>query len=228
MTPIFLLLLAYIIGSTPTSFWVGRFVFGVDLRTVGSGNLGATNTFRALGWKAALPVALVDVLKGWFPVWFFPQHDYTSTWIWTLGYAGAAILGHVFSFWVGFKGGKGIATSAGALLGLAPWGVLVALLAWIAVTFSTRIVSLGSLAAAVTLPISLFFLPHKGGDALLAFTLGLALFVFWAHRSNIRRLMKGEENRFGKQKGREGADPAPGGPPEKAPEATKEGEGHRT
>ena len=225
MTPIFLLLLAYIIGSTPTSFWVGRFVFGVDLRRVGSGNLGATNTFRALGWKAALPVALVDVLKGWFPVWFFPQHDYTSTWIWTLGYAGAAILGHVFSFWVGFKGGKGIATSAGALLGLAPWGVLVALLAWVGVTFSTRIVSLGSLAAAVTLPISLFFLPHKGGDALLAFTLGLALFVFWAHRSNIRRLLKGEENRFGRKKGREGADPAPEGPTKKAPE---EGKGRRT
>jgi glycerol-3-phosphate acyltransferase PlsY len=210
MTPILLLLLAYVIGSTPTSYWVGRFLFGVDLRTVGSGNLGATNTFRALGWKAAVPVALVDVLKGWFPVWFFPQHDYTSAWIWTLGYAGAAILGHVFSFWVRFRGGKGIATSAGALLGLAPWGVLVALLAWIGVTFSTRIVSLGSLAAAVTLPLSLFFLPHKGGDALVLFTFGLAAFVFWAHRSNIRRLLKGEENRFGRAKdaGKPGPDPA--------------------
>jgi glycerol-3-phosphate acyltransferase PlsY len=209
MTPILLLLLAYVIGSTPTSFWVGRFLFGVDLRTVGSGNLGATNTFRVLGWKAAVPVALVDVLKGWFPVWFFPQHDYTSAWSWTLGYAGAAILGHVFSFWVRFKGGKGIATSAGALLGLAPWGVLVALLAWIGVTFTTRIVSLGSLAAAVILPVSLFFLPHKGGDALLAFTLGLAAFVFWAHRSNIRRLLRGEENRFGGKKGGREPDPQP-------------------
>lgn len=197
MTPIFLLLLAYIIGSTPTSFWVGKLVFGVDLRSVGSGNLGATNTFRALGWKAAIPVALVDVLKGWFPVWFFPQHDYTAAWGWTLGYAGAAILGHVFSFWVGFRGGKGIATSAGALAGLAPWGVLVALGAWVGVTFTSRIVSLGSLAAAVTLPLSLFFLPHKGGNALIAFTLALAAFVFWAHRTNIRRLLNGEEHRFG-------------------------------
>lgn len=199
MMPFLLLLLAYIIGSTPTSFWVGRAFFGVDLRKVGSGNLGATNTYRALGWKAALPVALVDVLKGWFPVWFFPQHDYTSTWTWTLGYATAAILGHVFSFWVRFKGGKGIATSAGALIGLAPWGVLAALVVWIGVTFTSRIVSLGSLAAATALPLALFFLPHKGGDTLIAFTLGLAVFVFWAHRSNVRRLLRGEENRFGRK-----------------------------
>lgn len=203
MTPILFLLLAYVLGSTPTSYWVGRFAFGVDLRTVGSGNLGATNTFRALGWKAAVPVAMVDVLKGWFPVWFFPQHDYTATWAWTLGYAGAAILGHVFSFWVRFKGGKGIATSAGVFLGLAPWGVLVALLVWIAVTFTTRIVALGSLAAAVTLPVFLFFSPPaRGGDALILFTVALAIFVFWAHRSNIRRLLRGEENRFGGTKTR--------------------------
>ena len=199
MMPFLLLLLAYIIGSTPTSFWVGKALFGVDLRKVGSGNLGATITFRAFGWKAAIPVALVDVLKGWFPVWFFPQHDYTSTWTWTLGYAAAAILGHVFSFWVRFKGGKGIATSAGALIGLAPWGVLAALVVWIGVTFTSRIVSLGSLAAATALPLSLFFLPHKGGDALIGFTLGLAVFVFWAHRSNVRRLLRGEENRFGRK-----------------------------
>ena len=198
MTPFLFLLLAYLLGATPTSFWVGRLFFGVDLRRVGSGNLGATNTFRALGWKAALPVAVFDVLKGWFPVWFFPQHDYTATWSWTLGYAGAAILGHVFSFWVRFKGGKGIATSAGAFLALAPLGVLVSLVVWMGVVFSTRIVSLGSLAAAVALPASLLFLPHEGGATLLAFTLGLALFVFWAHRTNIQRLLKGEENRFGR------------------------------
>lgn len=199
MTPFLLLILAYLLGSTPTSFWVGRWFFGTDLRTVGSGNLGATNTFRAFGWKAALPVALVDVLKGWFPVWYFPQHDYTSAWAWTLGYAGAAILGHVFSFWVGFRGGKGIATSAGAFLGLAPGGVVVALLVWVLVTFTTRIVSLGSLSAAVALPISLLFLPHDGGDALILFTVALAAFVFWAHRGNIGRLARGEENRFGRK-----------------------------
>jgi glycerol-3-phosphate acyltransferase PlsY len=200
VTPFFLILLAYVIGSTPTSYWVGKAFYGVDLRTRGSGNLGATNTFRNLGWKAAVPVVLVDVLKGWFPVWFFPQRDLSAVWEWTLAYAAAAILGHVFSFWVGFKGGKGIATSAGAFLGLAPWGVLAALIAWVVVTFSTRIVSAGSLAAAVVLPVSLFFLPHRGGTTLILFTTALALFVFWAHRSNIRRLLKGEENRFDQKK----------------------------
>ena len=203
MTPIVLILLAYVIGSTPTSFWVGKVFFGVDLRTRGSGNLGATNTFRVLGWKAAIPVALVDVLKGWFPVWFFPQRDLSALWEWTLAYAAAAILGHVFSFWVRFTGGKGIATSAGAFLGLAPWGVLIALIAWVAVTVSTRIVSAGSLAAAVVLPISLLVLPHEGGTTLILFTTALALFVFWAHRSNIQRLLKGEENRFGRRDGKE-------------------------
>jgi len=201
VTPVFLLLLAYVIGSTPSSFWIGRVFYGVDLRTKGSGNLGATNTFRILGWKAAVPVALLDLLKGWFPVWLFPQRDHSALWEWTLAYAAAAILGHVFSFWVRFKGGKGIATSAGAFLALSPWAVLSALVVWIGVTFSTRMVSAGSLAAAVALPLALFFVPHKGGDTLLLFTAALAAFVFWAHRSNIRRLMKGEESRFGKKKG---------------------------
>ena len=200
MTPIILTLLAYVLGSTPTSFWVGRAFFGVDLREVGSGNLGATNTFRALGWKAALPVMIVDVFKGWFPVWFFPQRDHSAIWEWTLAYAGAAILGHVFSFWVRFKGGKGIATSAGAFLALSPMGTLAALASWLLVTFSTRMVSAGSLAAALTLPLALFFVPHQGGNSLLIFTGALALFVIWAHRSNIKRIVKGEENRFGKKK----------------------------
>jgi len=179
---------------------VGRFFFGVDLREKGSGNLGATNTFRVLGWKAALPVALFDIFKGWLPVWYFPQRDLTAVWGWTLAYAAGAIFGHVFSFWVRFKGGKGIATSAGAFLALAPWSVLLALVGWLGVVFSTRIVSLGSLTAAVVLSVSLFFLPHRGGWGLELFTLGLAAFVFWAHRSNIGRLMRGEENRFGATK----------------------------
>ncbi len=197
MAPALFVLLAYALGATPTSYWVGRFVFGVDLRREGSGNLGATNTLRVLGWKAALPVALVDVLKGWFPVWFFPQHDLAAAAGWTLAYAGAAILGHVFSFWVGFRGGKGIATSAGAFLALAPWSLLLALAVWIVVVASTRIVSLGSLTAAVALPVSLLFLPHQGGHALTGFTVALAAFVFWSHRANLRRLVRGEENRFG-------------------------------
>lgn len=222
MTPILYLLLAYVLGATPTSFWVGRVVFNVDLRKKGSGNLGATNTYRVLGWKAAAPVGLFDVAKGWFPVWFFPQHDHTATWGWTLGYAGAAILGHVFSFWVGFRGGKGIATSAGAFLALAPWGFLVALGVWMAVVFTTKIVSLASLSAAVALPASLLFLPHRGGLTLLFFTLALAAFVFWAHRTNIQRLFRGEENRFGGEPAKAGAPDSGTGSP--SPESGEGGQ----
>ncbi len=210
LTPLLFLLLSYLIGATPTSFWVGRFFFGVDLREEGSGNLGATNTYRVLGWKAAIPVGLIDVSKGWFPVWFFAQNDYTAAGAWTLGYAAAAILGHVFSFWVRFRGGKGIATSAGVFLALAPWGFLLAVLVWTGVVFTTRIVSLGSLAAAFVLPASLLFLPHQGGRGLVGFTAALAAFVFWAHRSNIGRLLRGEENRFGQKKGTREAAPGAG------------------
>jgi acyl phosphate:glycerol-3-phosphate acyltransferase len=202
VSPVLFVLLAYVLGATPTSYVVGRVFFGVDLRERGSGNLGATNTFRVLGWKVGIPVGLVDVLKGWIPVWYFPQRDQTAIWEWTLAYAAAAILGHVFSFWVRFRGGKGIATSAGAFLALAPWATLVALGAWVGVVSLTRIVSLGSLAAALALPVALLFLPHRGGNTLLWFTAALAVFVFWAHRSNIGRLVKGEENRFGGKRGR--------------------------
>jgi glycerol-3-phosphate acyltransferase PlsY len=195
--PILLVLLAYVLGATPTSYWIGKAAFGVDLRQKGSGNLGATNTLRVLGLKAALPVAVFDVFKGWLPVWLFPQLHGSAPWAWTLAYAGAAIVGHVFSFWVRFRGGKGMATSAGAFLALAPWALLVGGVVWVGVTFTTRIVSLGSIAAAAALPPATYFLPHQGGAPLVGFTTALAAFVIWAHRSNIGRLLRGEENRFG-------------------------------
>jgi glycerol-3-phosphate acyltransferase PlsY len=140
---------------------------------------------------------MFDVFKGWLPVWLFPQIDGAVPWSWTLAYAGAAIVGHVFSFWVRFKGGKGMATSTGAFLALAPWAVLVGFVVWVGVVFTTRIVSLGSILAAVSLPLSAYYLPHQGGDLLAGFTTALAAFVIWAHRTNVRRLMRGEENRFG-------------------------------
>jgi glycerol-3-phosphate acyltransferase PlsY len=198
MSPFLLLALSYLVGATPTSFWVGKAVYGVDLRTVGSGNLGATNTFRARGWRAALPVVLVDVGKGFLPPWLFSRLDGAgAAWSWILAYGAAAIVGHMFSLWVRFRGGKGVATSAGVFLALAPWAVLIGFLAWAAVTFTTRYVSLGSIVAAAVLPVAVAFTPHEGGLGLLAFTGTLALFVIWAHRSNIGRLMRGEESRIG-------------------------------
>ncbi|MBW3534549.1 MAG: glycerol-3-phosphate 1-O-acyltransferase PlsY [Gemmatimonadetes bacterium] len=219
MNPLLLLVLAYLLGAIPTSFWVGRSLYGVDLRHEGSGNLGATNTLRVLGWKAALPVMLVDVGKGWLPVWLFSRLD-GAPWGWALAYGGAAILGHVFSVWVRFRGGKGVATSAGVFLGLAPLAVLAGFVVWMATALTTRIVSPASILAALTIPIALLFTPHRGGDALLAFTVGLAAFVLWAHRGNVRRLVRGEEHRFGRSLGRHVVPPletdAPPDPPDEA------------
>lgn len=200
MTPALLVLASYGIGATPTSFWVAKGFFGIDLRTRGSGNLGATNTFRILGWRAALPVVLFDVAKGWFVVWLGPQLHGGAAWEWTLAYAAAAIFGHVLSFWVGFKGGKGVATSAGAFLALAPWAVLIAFGVWLLIAFPTRYVSLASMIAMAVAPIAVYFTPHQGGASVLWFAVALAAFVVWAHRSNIGRLMRGEENRFGEQR----------------------------
>ncbi len=207
MIALLLLLAAYVVGATPTSYWVGKGVHGIDLRSVGSGNLGATNTFRVLGWKAALPVMLVDVLKGWAPVALFPLlPGAPGTPGWLLAFGAAAVVGHVFSFWVGFRGGKGVATSAGVFMGLAPWGALAALVVWLTVVFSTRIVSLASIAAAVVLPVVVLFTPTRGGAIVQLFAFVLGAFVILAHRGNIRRLLRGEEHRFVRSApGKEGA-----------------------
>lgn len=193
-----LLALAYLMGATPTSYWMGKALRGIDLREHGSGNLGATNAFRILGWKAAIPVIIVDIAKGFLPVWAFTQWTGAST-AWALGFGGAAIVGHIFSVWVGFKGGKGIATSAGVFLAFAPWAVLGAFLVWVVLAFGTRYVSVGSMGATASLPIWVYLTPHQGGVEVVVFTTALAVFVIWAHRSNIRRLLRGEENRFGKK-----------------------------
>lgn len=214
MNPFLLLVLAYLLGAIPTSYWVGRVFHGVDLREVGSGNLGATNAFRILGWKAALPVVLVDIGKGWLPVWLFPAVDVPeATWAWALAYGGAAISGHIFSVWVRFRGGKGVATSAGVFLALAPVAVLGAMVVFVATVARTRLMSLASLLAAVVLPPAVWLspirLPEEARPGLFGFTTALALFVIWAHRSNIGRLARGEERRIDRDRaervaGREG------------------------
>ncbi len=215
MSPFVLLVLAYGAGATPTSYWLAKAVYGVDLRTKGSGNLGGTNTFRVLGWKAAVPVTLVDIGKGWLPVWYFPQiQSEASPSTWALAYGGAAVLGHVFSFWIGFKGGKGIATSGGVLLGLAPVAVAVCLGVWIGAVSVTRIVSVGSLSAALTLPVVVYLLPREG-SAMVWFAGALSVFVVWSHRSNIKRLLRGKESSFRKAP----REPNPDPHPEPSPEA---------
>lgn len=188
-----LLLAAYLLGATPTSYIAGR-IRGIDLRRHGSGNLGATNAFRVLGWKAATPIFIIDIAKGWFPAAFFPLWDASPRAEWALAYGAAAILGHVFSVFVRFKGGKGVATSAGVFLALAPYAVLAGLVVWAVIVYATGYVSLASIAAAALLPPLVFGL--RGASPVFWVSLALALFVVYAHRANIRRLLRGEEHRF--------------------------------
>ena len=193
MRPALLLLAAYLIGAFPTSLLIGR-LRGIDLREHGSGNLGATNAFRVLGWKAAAPVFIVDILKGWFPAFFFPRWDGVAAPELALAYGAAAIVGHVFSVYVRFKGGKGVATSTGVLLALAPAAVGVGLLLWAGLVYLTGYVSLASIVSALVVPIVIAVV--QGPGPILWLGIGLALFVVFAHRANIRRLLRGEEHRF--------------------------------
>jgi acyl phosphate:glycerol-3-phosphate acyltransferase len=191
--PGLLLLAAYLIGAFPTSLLIGR-LRGIDLRKHGSGNLGATNAFRVLGWKAAAPVFIVDILKGWFPTFFFPRWDGVAATELALAYGAAAIVGHVFSVYVRFKGGKGVATSTGVLLALAPVAVATGLLLWAGLVYLTGYVSLASIVSALVVPIVIAVV--QGPGPILWLGIGLALFVVFAHRANIRRLLRGEEHRF--------------------------------
>jgi len=188
---------SYLVGAIPTSFLAGKVVRGIDLREHGSKNLGATNVYRVLGAKVAVPVGLFDVFKGMVPVLWISQvgPDWAS---WPLICGIAAILGHVFSVFVGFKGGKGVATAGGVVLALAPWAILICLAIWAAVTFSTGYVSLGSITAALAYPGLVYGLtPAQRPFILIHLTIGLAL--VWFHRANIGRLRAGTENRFGKR-----------------------------
>jgi glycerol-3-phosphate acyltransferase PlsY len=196
MHPALGLLAAYVLGSIPAAHLAGR-ARGVDLRQHGSGNLGATNALRVLGWKIGLPVFLFDALKGFAPAFWFPAL-FDAPGHWAMAYGLAAIVGHVrpiFLLGRGGGGGKGVATAAGVFLGLAPAATGVALLVFALVLWATGFVSLGSLCAAVALVVAL---AATVGVRAPVFALGAAVgaFVFWSHRANIGRLRRGEEHSF--------------------------------
>lgn len=195
MTWLFLIL-AYLLGSFPTSYLVGRWR-GVDLRRLGSGNLGATNAFRILGWRAATPVVIIDIAKGIVPTALFPLWAGAGHLGWAMAYGAAAIIGHMFSVFVRFRGGKGVATSAGVFMALAPWAVLIGFAVWGLTVVLTRVVSMASILAAVVLPVAVFVTNEP--RAVFWLSVGLSVFVIYAHRENIRRLARGEEARFGRR-----------------------------
>lgn len=193
------LVASYLLGAIPTSYIVGRLGRGIDLREHGSRNLGATNVYRVLGWKFALPVGLFDVAKGLIPVILFgplaPAVPYFPLLCGTM-----AIVGHVFSVFVGFKGGKGVATAAGLLLGLAPLALPAVLVVWAVIVRATGYVSLGSITAAVLFPLAdWIFHPARRGPVTVAFDVVIASFIVWKHRANITRLLAGTESRFGRR-----------------------------
>ncbi len=193
-----LVVASYFTGAFPTSYLAGRLARGIDLRQHGSGNLGATNVFRVLGWKAATPVFMIDIFKGFAPTFFFPGLDGSPRWEWALAYGAAAILGHVYSVYVHFKGGKGVATSAGVFLALAPWAVLAGLVVWVSLVALTRVVSIASIVAALIVPPVVWL--TTGNGPVLWLSLALMAFVIWSHRTNIGRLLRGEEHRFGRDR----------------------------
>ena len=196
-------LLAYLAGSVPTGYVVAR-VRGVDIRTVGSGNIGATNAFRVLGRGWGIAVLLIDFAKGLGACLLVPLligaalqfevHEESSATL-ALVAAVSAVLGHNFPVWLRFKGGKGIATTAGALTALVPWALLIGFGVWLLLFAATRYVSLGSIGAAVALPVATWF-TTGGNPALMALTCALAFMAILKHRSNIQRLLSGTENRL--------------------------------
>ena len=197
--------LGFLAGSVPTGFLMGK-ARGIDIRKVGSGNIGATNVLRILGKKAGGLVLALDAFKGWVAAWFGPfllrsfagANGGGTDWEWVSLIAGvAAILGHNYTPWLRFKGGKGIATSAGVLLALMPTALGICLAVWLATFAVSRYVSLASIAAAVALPIGVALVEPRKRLVVLATVLGLL--AIYKHRANIKRLLDGTEHRFVKK-----------------------------
>lgn len=199
-------LIAYLSGSIPFGWLVAR-ARGVDIREVGSGNIGATNVGRVLGKPYAVLVFSLDLAKGLLPVWAaqaaFEKNPVPGAPWHLLGIALLAVLGHNHPVWLKFKGGKGVATSAGALAALLPVPLLIAAAVWVLFFYSLRYVSVASLAAMVSLPIATWFL--KPEPAYLALTGVLVVFSFIRHRSNIAALIAGTERRFDRKPKQESA-----------------------
>jgi glycerol-3-phosphate acyltransferase PlsY len=200
---IFVVVISYLLGATPSGYLAGM-ACGIDVRSAGSGNIGATNVLRVLGKKAGGIVLAADALKGfvsarWIPLVALHVFPPLATTRENLALAGgvAAILGHIYTFWLKFKGGKGIATSGGVVLAWAPLACLTALAVWGLVLVVSRFVSLASIAAALVLPFAVWF--WDGSPTMTWAMTGLSLLAIYKHKANIQRLLTGAERRIGKK-----------------------------
>ena len=200
---IFFIIFAYLLGSFSSAVWIGKWLYGIDVRQFGSMNAGATNTLRILGWKAGIPVLLLDALKGWLAVklaqWFMPA-SFTEIHreFFLIACGIAVVLGHVFPLYTGLKGGKGVATLLGVGLALLIYPTLGAILIFIISMILSRIVSLSSILAGISFPFFVIFLPFQPRPhwPFIILSILVALFIPFTHRSNIQRLIKGEEKKL--------------------------------
>jgi glycerol-3-phosphate acyltransferase PlsY len=198
MTILLLTIVAYLFGAVPFGLLVAR-SRGVNIREQGSGNIGATNVFRVIGKGWGIFTLVLDLLKGFIPAFFFPMVGNLADPVYGVLFGFAAILGHTFPIYLKFKGGKGVATSAGMLLGVAPVAVGVGLLFFVITVVISRYVSLASIIAAIAVAVTVWV----EGDKVLIVKVMLtvmSVLIVWLHRANIKRLLNGTENRFGKKK----------------------------
>ena len=194
-------ILAYLLGSIPTAVWTGRWLHNIDVREHGSGNAGATNVIRVLGWKTGLPVLLIDLAKGWLatmmPVFLNSAEPGSGTLTNIQIAAGMiAITGHIFPLFAGFRGGKGVATMFGVLLALQPLLTISCMGIFLVVLVITGIVSISSMTAGLAFPVLLFLLFDTPSVVFKIFSVIVALALLLTHRKNIGRLLKGEEKKL--------------------------------
>ncbi|MCQ8212586.1 glycerol-3-phosphate 1-O-acyltransferase PlsY [Cetobacterium somerae] len=190
-------IIAYIFGSLPCGVWLGKGTKNIDIREHGSKNSGATNAYRILGPKYGIMVLILDALKGYIPLYIASSFGIDGIYIIVLGLV--AILGHTFSFFLQFKGGKGVATSLGVFLFLMPKVVGILVLVFILVVGISKYISLGSVVCAALLPILAYFMPVRDAETrmpLVFISLLVGVFVIYKHKANIQRLMEGKENKF--------------------------------
>ena len=199
---IFLLFaMAYLVGSIPTAVWVGKIFYKKDVRNYGSGNAGATNTFRVLGKKAGIPVLLFDIIKGWFVVAilasFLPIENQTNTFItYQIGLGICAVLGHIFPIFAQFKGGKGVATLFGIIIALHWQSSLCCIGVFVIIFYIFRIVSLSSIISALCFPIFVIFVFKTQFNSLLIFSIVISILILITHKANIKRIIAGEESKL--------------------------------
>ena len=198
-------ILAYLLGSIPTSVWVGKIFHGIDVREHGSGNAGATNVIRVLGWKTGIPVMIVDVGKGWLaaylPVMLHLAEPGSAQLINIQVLTGVtSIIGHIYPVLAGFRGGKGVACTVGVLISLHPVLSLLCLVIFLTVLLITGYVSVASMTMGIAFPILLFTLFDTPSLYFKIFSVLMAVSIFFTHRKNIKRLLKGEEPKFIKRK----------------------------